>query len=145
MRKSSKENLQIGAVIGGILWLIINGSQQLDNKNPQQKFDFKSFVLAGTIGAVIGLTNVVVLNLSISIFSTKKQIIDETEEISYSVNAIGSYKPNEIDKEVLIKGRKFKSGLKNRFRNEILGNVSYQGSVKQGTSISGRSDLDIRI
>jgi len=145
MKKSSKENLQLGAVIGGILGLIINGSEQLGNENSQQKFDFQSFVLAGTVGAVIGLTSASVLNLIISIFSTRKQIIDEADEISYLVGAIGSYKPDEIDKEVLIKGRKVKSALKYKFKNDILGNVSYQGSVKQGTAISGLSDLDIRI
>ncbi|OIQ21199.1 hypothetical protein [Lacinutrix sp. MedPE-SW] len=145
MKKSSKENLQLGAIIGGILGLIINGSQQLDNKNPQQKFDYQSFVLAGTIGAIIGLTSASVLNLIMSIFSTRKEIIDEADEISYLVSAIGSYTPDEIDKEVLIKGRKVKSALKNKFAKDILGNVSYQGSVKQGTAISGLSDLDIRI
>lgn len=147
MKKSRKENLELGALIGGIIGLILNGSQQLQkrNENPQSKFDFQSLVLAGAIGAVVGATSSNLINLFLSIFSSKKEILDQVDEISYLVSTIGSYQPDEIDREILIKGQKIKMALKNRFQNDILGRVSYQGSVKQGTAISGLSDLDIRI
>ncbi|MGJ5641526.1 hypothetical protein [Formosa sp. S-31] len=147
MKNSSKKNLQFGAAIGGVIGLISNSSKQLkyQKKNPQLKFDFQSLILAGILGTILGAVNASLINLFLSVFNSRKEILGEADEIKYLVSAIDSYQTDETDKEVLITGQKIKNELKFRFRNDILGKVSNQGSVKQGTALSGLSDLDIRI
>ncbi len=147
--ENSKDNFtETGAVVGGIFGIAINILNQTKQKkeNPQKDFDFQSLILFGTIGAIIGFASFQVIKLLLSLFTTKEEILNEADEINYLGTVLNSYNPTEIDKLVLQKGKQIKSAIKKEFRNELLGKgVTYQGSVDQGTAVSGLSDLDILV
>jgi len=147
MKKSEKETIETGALVGGILGLIINTAEQNREKrlNPNKSFDFQSLVLAGAIGAIIGMASFGLINFFSKVFSSRKEILNEADEISYLGSVLKSYEPDEIDALVLIKGNKIRSALNKRFNSNLLGRASYQGSVEQGTALSGLSDLDILV
>lgn len=147
MKKSDKETIETGALVGGILGMIINISEQNKGKqlNPSKSFDFQSLVIAGAIGAIIGIASVKLIKFFSTVFRTKKEILNNADEISYLGSVLKSYQPDEIDSLVLLKGKKIRNAINQRFDSDLLGRASYQGSVEQGTALSGLSDLDILV
>lgn len=147
MKKSDKENIEIGALVGGIVGMIINVTEQ--NKetqlNPNKNFDFQSLVVAGAIGAIIGIASIRLIKFFSTVFRTRKEILNNADEISYLGSVLKSYQPDEIDSLVLLKGKKVRNAINQRFDSDLLGRASYQGSVEQGTALSGLSDLDILV
>ncbi|WP_422858627.1 hypothetical protein ACOKFD_14865 [Flagellimonas sp. S174] len=147
MKKSDKETIETGALVGGILGMIINISEQNKGKqlNPNKNFDFQSLVIAGAIGAIIGIASFKLIKFFSTVFRTKKEILNNADEISYLGSVLKSYQPDEIDSLVLLKGKKIRNAINRKFDSDLLGRASYQGSVEQGTALSGLSDLDILV
>ena len=147
MKKSDKETIETGALIGGILGMIINTTEQNKEKqhNPDKSFDFQSLVVAGAIGAIIGIASLSLIKFFSTVFRTRREIINDADEISYLGSVLKSYQPDEIDSLVLLKGKKVRNAVNQRFNSDLLGRASYQGSVEQGTALSGLSDLDILV
>lgn len=146
--KQAKDNfIETGAFIGGVFGLMLNIIDQSKKKkeNPERKFDFQSFILIGVLGAIVGAVSFRILEFLISVFTSKEEILDEVDEINYLATVLVSYEPDEIDRAVLLKGKKIKSAIKAKFKNDLLGKVKYQGSVDQGTALSGLSDLDLLV
>ncbi len=147
MKKSDKENIEIGALVGGILGIIINVTEQNKEKqlNPNKNFDFQSLVVAGAIGAIIGIASFSLIKFLSTVFHTRREILNDADEISYLSSVLESYKPDKVDSLVLLKGKKVRNAINKRFYADLLGRASYQGSVEQGTALSGLSDLDILV
>lgn len=147
MRKSDKETIETGALVGGILGMIVNITEQNKEKqlNPNKSFDFQSLVVAGTIGAIIGIASFKLIKFFSTVFRTRKEILNNADEISYLSSVLKSYQPDEIDSLVLLKGKKVRNVINKRFDSDLLGRASYQGSVEQGTALSGLSDLNILV
>jgi hypothetical protein len=147
MKKSNKDITVVSAVIGGMTGLFINRYLQNKNKeiDPSVEFDTGSFLKAGLIGVIIGAVSPHLIKFFLSVFSSREEIVDDADAIWYLNSAVGSYKPDEIDQEVYIKGRKIRNAINKRFQHDLLGKARYQGSVDQGTAISGVSDLAILI
>ncbi|WP_028890368.1 nucleotidyltransferase family protein [Tenacibaculum ovolyticum] len=147
--KKPKDNFTgTGAIVGGVLGLIMNivGQSKEKKENPHKEFDFQSLILVGMIGAIIGSVSFEIIKLLLSVFTSKEEILDEADEISYLGSVLNSYQPDEIDKQVLQKGKQLKLAIKREFSNKLLGRgVTYQGSTVQGTAVSGLSDLDILV
>lgn len=111
---------------------------------PKRSIDIKALLIFLFIAAIVGLA----IYKCIKYFYctiTGEKIWNETDLINYLESVLDSYEPDDIDHEVLIKGKEIKAEISKRFRNNILGKVRYQGSADQGTSLSGYSDLDILI
>ncbi|WP_299104357.1 hypothetical protein [uncultured Tenacibaculum sp.] len=147
MKKTNGKSIETGFVIGGILGLMSNVVCQAEIKeeNPDRKFDFKSLILAGILGSIIGAVSFGIIDFLLSVFTSKEEILDERDEISYLASVLKTYEPNEVDREVLIKGRRIKNAINERFGFDLLGRATYQGSKAVGTALSGLSDLDILI
>ena len=147
MKKSDKETIETGALIGGILGMIINTTEQNKEKqlNPNKSFDFQSLIVAGAIGAIIGMASLKLIKFFSTVFRTRKEILNDADETSYLGSVLDSYEPDEIDSLVLLKGKKVRNAINQRFDSDLLGRASYQGSVEQGTALSGLSDLDILV
>lgn len=144
MKKNKDNFITTGAFIGGTLGLLLNYSLQSKEvkENPNHKFNFKSFIVEGMLGAVLGAASFGVIKFLASVF-TEEEILDNIDEINYLASVLESYEPDEIDKEVLLKGKGIKSALYQKFGFNLLGRPSYQGSKVQKTELSGLSDLDI--
>lgn len=147
MKKTEDKFIQTGAVIGGIFGLIINIIHQSKVKkvNKDRVFDFQSLILTGMLGAILGAVSFKIIEFLRSIFTSSKEILDERDEICYLASVLTSYEPDEIDKEILLKGKKIKAAINKRFGYNLLGKATYQGSKAQGTALSGLSDLDILV
>ncbi|WP_299884307.1 hypothetical protein [uncultured Lacinutrix sp.] len=146
--KEKKDNfIETGAVVGGILGLIVNMAYQAKKKeeNPERKFDFQSLILTGTLGVIIGVVSVGVTKFLLSVFISREEILNESDEINYLASVLETYEPDEIDRQVLIKGKRIKAAINKRFGFDLLGKATYQGSKAIGTALSGLSDLDILI
>lgn len=144
MKKIKDNSVKTGALIGGVLGLIFDYMRQSNERkeNPNQDFNFKSFVTIGILGAVLGAISFKIISFLTAVFSGE-EILDDIDEITYLASVLESYEPDEIDKEVLIKGKGIKSALYQKFGANLLGRPSYQGSKVQKTELSGLSDLDI--
>ncbi|PTX59820.1 hypothetical protein C8N46_108133 [Kordia periserrulae] len=143
--KKDKDNFTTkGAFIGGTLGLLLNYSRQSNElkENPNQEFNFTSFVTYGILGAILGAVSFKIISFLASTFSDE-EILDDIDEINYLASVLETYEPDEIDKEVLLKGKIIKAALFQKFGSNLLGRPSYQGSKVQKTELSGLSDLDI--
>lgn len=134
-------------LLGGIIGLLKNGLEQWDeiNENPNRKFNFAEFLGDGLKGLAIGGS----IGLSIDKFANKlsKEEIDEEDfdELNYLERVLGSYKLDTVDQCTIKKGMQIKNRIYEFFNNDLLGKPKYQGSIPQGTSLSGLSDLDILV
>lgn len=144
MKKAKNNTTAIGAFIGGVFGLILNYVHQCKEReeNPHQEFNFKSFVVIGILGAILGAVSFRIISFLASVFSDE-EILDDIDEISYLGSVLTSYEPDEVDREVLLRGKEIKSALYQKFGSDLLGRPSYQGSKVQKTELSGLSDLDI--
>ncbi|QCD62719.1 hypothetical protein [Tenacibaculum maritimum] len=147
MKKFKTEDIVNGVTFGGVVGLILNGIKQynLTKENPEREFDLMSFITYGAIGGIIGGISVPVLNFIISVFDSEEKIITNKDEINYLLSVIGSYEPDEKDLKIYKKGYKIKNAINHRYEYSLLGKATNQGSVAQGTSLSGLSDLDILV
>lgn len=147
MRKSKNNIVEVVAIVGGVLGLLINAykQKQLINENPELKFDYKSLVLSGILGTFIGGASASLIKFFTSVYNSREELLNSKDEISYLVTVLGSYEPDDIDKVIFKKGERIKSEIRKKFYDDLLGRPKYQGSVAQGTSLSGISDLDILV
>lgn len=148
MGKTKDNNdIETGSVIGGVLGLIINLVHQFEEKeeNPNKKFDFQSLILTGLMGAVIGAVGFGIIKFLLSVFTSSEEILNESDEICYLASVLKTYEPDQIDREVLIKGKRIKTAINKKFGFDLLGRATYQGSKAIGTALSGLSDLDILV
>lgn len=147
MKKTKNHFVETGTIIGGILGLILNIINQSKEKeeNPERKFDFQSFILTGMLGAIVGAVSFWVIKFLLSVFTSREEILNESDEIYYLASVLETYEPDEIDRKVLIKGKKIKAAINKKFGFDLLGKATYQGSKAVGTALSGLSDLDILI
>ncbi|MFL0171650.1 hypothetical protein, partial [Tenacibaculum maritimum] len=147
MKKSKKEDIVKGAALGGVMGLLFNGIKQyeLSKENPEREFDFKSLITDAAIGGIIGGLSVPAFHFISSVFDSKEDLITNKDEVNYLLSVIGSYEPDEIDKIVYRKGYKIKNAINKEYNHDLLGKATNQGSVAQGTSLSGLSDLDILV
>lgn len=147
MKKFKTEDIVNGATFGGVVGLLLNGIKQynLTKENPEREFDLMSFITYGAIGGIIGGVSVAVLNFIISVFDSEEKIKTNKDEINYLLSVIGSYEPDEKDLKIYKKGYKIKNAINHQYEYSLLGKATNQGSVAQGTSLSGLSDLDILV
>lgn len=119
----------------GISGLILNGIYQTINciQNPNEQFDMEQWLKigfqSGLVGAGISVTSLILD----SIFNDNNET--HLEEV------LKSYDIGKQDEFMIKKGYKIVHYLE----NEYDATISFQGSIPDGTSLSGYSDLDIRI
>jgi hypothetical protein len=147
MRKSKNNIVEVMAIAGGILGLLISAYNQnkLIAENPDKRFDYKSLIISGILGSLVGGVSAAFIKFISSVFDTKDELLNSKDEIGYLASVLGSYEPDDIDEIVFRKGKYIKSEIYRKFYNDLLGRPQYQGSVAQGTSLSGLSDLDILV
>ena len=132
-------------IAGGVIGLIINGFNQWEKiqNQEQEKFDFPHFFGGGFKGAAIGLgTSATIVGIKF-LFTPEELDEEDFEEVEYLEEVLASYKLDKVDQATLKKGFGIKNKIYNSFKNMLLGRPKYQGSIPQGTALSGVSDLDI--
>lgn len=111
---------------------------------PNRSINIKALLIFLFLVAIIGTAFYKFIKFLNYIF-TGERISNSKDVIKYLESVLDSYEPDDVDYKVLEKGKFIKQALSKKFRFDILGNVRYQGSADQGTSLSGYSDLDILI
>ncbi|MDY8134689.1 hypothetical protein [Aquimarina sp. 2201CG5-10] len=147
MKKTKNNYTEVGAVVGGIFGLILNIVHQSEKKeeNPEIKFDFQSLIITGILGAIVGAASFRIIGFLLLVFNSKEEILNENDEIKYLASVLETYEPDDIDREVLLKGKRIRAAINKRFSFDLLGKATYQGSKVVGTALSGLSDLDILV
>ncbi|MCB9323514.1 MAG: hypothetical protein H6571_07205 [Lewinellaceae bacterium] len=134
-------------IASGVAGLIINGLEQWTKiqNGEQEKFDFVQFLGTGVKGAAIGFgVSVTIIGIS-SLFSPEELDEEDFDEIEYLEGVLASYKLDSVDQATMKKGFSIKNKIYNTFKGMLLGKPKFQGSIPQGTALSGISDLDILI
>lgn len=136
-----------GGIYGGGIGLLIDIIRQWSaiKQNPELKFDLNSTVKSTLNGMVIGASLTGFWLLITSLFESGEIDENDIDEVDYLSSVVASCKMDKIDQKTLKKSFKIMKALKGRFFNEILGQPTHQGSIKQGTSVTKISDMDIRI
>lgn len=147
MEKKKKDIVLLGTIIGGLAGAFVSIQKQIKSKEKvsSKTFNYKELIIYSVIGAAIGGLSMNLIKFIIAVFKDEKEIIDEAGEIAYLDSVIGSYAPNEIDALVYRKGMNLKRVINNKYGQDLLGRPTNQGSVEQGTALSGISDLDILV
>lgn len=142
-----KSIVLLGTIIGGLAGVFVGIIKQIksEEKDSTRAFNYKELIIYGAIGAIIGLLSMSLVKFIVAVFKDEKEIIDEADELAYLDSVIGSYEPDEIDALVYRKGMDLKRIIRNKYELDLLGQPTYQGSVEQGTALSGISDLDILV
>lgn len=133
--------------LGGLVGLLINGLEQWSqiNDDPTKRFSIKELIGSGIKGATIG-SGVGLLAVGLgAIFEPNELDEEDFQEVEYLDSVLDSFQPDEIDQLTIKKGFSIKKRLAQFFGNDILGRPKFQGSMQQGTSLSGISDLDILV
>jgi hypothetical protein len=135
------------ALAGGAFGLFIDWFKQSTeiDRDPTQDFDFSRLFKTGLKGLVIGCGVGVVYSGIRSAFESENLDEEDFEEVEYLEDVLKSYLPDSIDKETIKKGLSIKKKIYDKFDNLILGRPKFQGSMSQGTALSGISDLDILV
>lgn len=132
-------------IAGGAIALLVDAIDQWSKlqKHEQEKFDYSQLLSNGLIGAGIGLgVSTVIIGLH-SLFAPGELDEEDFEEVSYLQSVLASYELDKIDQETIKKGLGIKNTIHKKFSNLLLGRPKFQGSIPQGTALSGISDLDI--
>lgn len=147
MNKKKKNIVLLGTIIGGLAGAFVNIIKQVKSKeeDSSKAFNYKELIIYSVIGATIGGLSMNLVKFIITVFKDEKEIIDDADEIAYLDSVIGSYEPDEIDALVYRKGMDLKRVIHNKYEQYLLGRPTNQGSVEQGTALSGISDLDILV
>jgi hypothetical protein len=134
-------------LLGGIIGLLKNGIEQWGKieEKENETFDFLDFFGYGLIGAAIGGTIGLTIDKFAETFETDEIDEEDFNELTYLEQVLGSYELDEVDQVTVKKGLQIKNKLFNFFNGDLLGRPKYQGSVSQGTALSGISDLDILV
>lgn len=146
MKKNEKIVLSAVTISAG-LGLLINGLKQREKiiTSPGKKFDFDEFLKSGLIWGIGGGLSAI-LFLFLQSLSEENEIDKEDfDEVAYLKNVLSSFQLDEVDKATIAKGFEIKKALYANFKDLLLGKPTYQGSIPQGTALSGLSDLDIRV
>lgn len=148
MKKEKNNFIVKGSILGGLIGFFVNtyNQNQIISQDPNKKFNYLELLKASLTGAFIGGVSAAFIRFILSVFDNNvTEIIDESDEIAYLGTVIGSYKPNHRDYLVYNKGRLIKKAIYDEFNDQLLGRPTNQGSVDQGTALSGISDLDILV
>jgi hypothetical protein len=132
-------------VAGGATALLIDAIDQwLRIQNlEQEKFNFSQWLSNGAIGAGIGFgASTIFIGLQ-SMFAPEELDEEDFEEVSYLEGVLASYELDIIDQKTIKKGLLIKNEIHRAFDGMLLGRPKFQGSIPQGTALSGISDLDI--
>lgn len=132
-------------IAGGVIGLLIDGIEQwskLQNQE-QEKFDYSQLLGNGLKGAGIGFGASIAFVGLHSIFTPEELDEEDFEEVKYLESVLVSYELDEIDQATIKKGFGIKNKIHQAFSGMLLGRPKYQGSIPQGTALSGISDLDI--
>lgn len=132
-------------IVGGVIGLIINGFEQWSKiqDGEQDEFNFLQFFGTGAKGAAIGFgASATIVGIN-SLFSPEELDEEDFEEVEYLEGVLNSYELDKVDQATMKKGFGIKNKIHNSFKNLLLGRPKYQGSIPQGTALSGISDLDI--
>ena len=97
----------------------------------------------GLTGAGIGLGGAIAFVGLHSIFASEEIDEEDFEEVTYLESVLTSYELDKIDQATIKKGFGIKNKVQQAFMGMLLGRPKYQGSIPQGTALSGISDLDI--
>lgn len=146
MKKNEKVIL-VAAVIFAGLGLVLNGLKQRESisNDPDKKFDFDELLKTGLLWGIGGGIGSAIILFLISLCEEKELDQEDFNEVTYLKNVLFSFKMNEVDEATISKGLEIRKALHNNFKDLLLGKPTYQGSIPQGTALSGISDLDIRV
>ena len=146
MKKNEKVILVSAAIFAG-LGLVLSGIKQREsmNNDPDKRFDFDEFLKAGFLWGIGGGIGSAILLFLVSLGEEKEIDQEDFNEVTYLKNVLSSFKMDEVDKATISKGFEIRKALHNNFKDLLLGKPTYQGSIPQGTALSGISDLDIRV
>lgn len=135
-------NATITGIVAGLLIDTIEQWSKLQNQE-QEKFNYSQLLENGLKGGGIGLgASLVVVGLH-SIFAPEELDEEDFEEVKYLESVLASYELDKIDQATMKKGFGIKNKIQQAFKGLLLGRPKYQGSIPQGTALSGISDLDI--
>lgn len=135
----AKKYAQNGALIFGIGNAVINAFNQMNNNDPNKKFDFKKFALAATKGAVIGGVGGFVLGSFRD--SKMSKVFSKYGNVSNYLNQSLDYFKDD-NTLLLNKAEQVKNILHQNFKDDLAVIPKFHGSIVKGTSIYG-SDIDI--
>jgi len=146
MRKNKKVILTSAVIFAG-LGLVLNGLKQRESmsNDPDKKFDFDELLKTGLLWGIRGGIGSAIILFLISLCEEKELDQEDFNEVTYLKNVLFSFKMNEVDEATISKGLEIRKALHNNFKDLLLGKPTYQGSIPQGTALSGISDLDIRV
>lgn len=146
MKKNEKVILVASAIFAG-LGLVLNGLKQRESmsNDPDKKFNFDEFLKAGFLWGIGGGIGSAILLFLASLGEEKEIDQEDFNEVAYLSNVLASFKMDEVDKATMSKGFEVRKALHNNFKDILLGKPTYQGSIPQGSALSGISDLDIRV
>ena len=145
MNKNEKIIITTAAIFGG-LGLLLNGLKQREgmSSDPSKKFDFDEFLKSGLLWGVGGGIGSALLLFLLSLGKDDKLDQEDFNEVIYLSSVLSSFEMDEVDKATMSKGFEIRKSLHNNFKDLLLRKPSFQGSIPQGTALSGISDLDIR-
>ena len=142
---NNEKFIRNATIAGGVFGLLIDAIEQwskLQNQE-QEKFDYSQLLGNGLKGAGIGFgASIAVVGLH-SIFAPEELDEEDFEEVKYLESVLTSYELDKIDQATMKKGFGIKNKIQQAFKGMLLGRPKYQGSIPQGTALSGISDLDI--
>jgi hypothetical protein len=146
MKKNEKIVLVAIAISAG-LGLLINGLNQRKKiiNDPDKEFDFDEFLKSGLLLGIGGGLSAIFFLFLQSLNDKKKIDKEDFNEVLYLKNVLSSFQLDEVDKATIAKGFEIRKALYDNFKDLLLGKPTYQGSIPQGTALSGLSDLDIRV
>lgn len=146
MKKNEKIIIVTAAICAG-LGLLVNGLEQKEriNNKSNEKFDLGEFIKAGLLWGIGGAVGSATFVFLLSLIKEQRIDQDDFNEVSYLSSVLSSFEMDEVDKATILKGFEIRKALYNNFKDLLLGKPTFQGSVAQGTALSGISDLDIRV